>query len=158
MTEPTSQPNPWGHAATPFDALGGESVIRSIVEDFYDVVDAEAPVLRAMLPKDDTTSRRKLGDYLIEWTGGPALYSVERGHPRMRMRHMPFVITETDAVVWLGCMAKALDANSVEGPVRGFLDERLRALALHMVNTDADDPRADDRRSLDIRSTSKDPT
>jgi hemoglobin len=142
----------WGSAATPFEALGGETVIRGVVEDFYDLVNAEAPVLRAMLPKDDSTSRRKLGDYLIEWTGGPALYTPVRGHPRMRMRHMPFVITETDAVDWFRCMGMALDGRGISGPVRSFLDERLRALALHMVNTDEDDPKTQDRRSLDLRT------
>lgn len=125
----------WGDAPTPFEELGGERVIRSIVEDFYDLIEAEAPVLRAMLPKDDSASRRKLGDYLIEWTGGPALYTHVRGHPRMRMRHIPFVITNSDARQWLGCMAKALDANEVDGDVREFLDQRIEQLAWHMVNS-----------------------
>lgn len=126
-------------------------MIRSIVEDFYDIVALDAPVLRAMLPSDDSTSRRKLGDYLIEWTGGPGLYTPVRGHPRMRMRHRPFVITEPDALDWLACMAKALDAKGVEGHVRAFLDDRLHALALHMVNADADDPRTEQRRMLEVR-------
>lgn len=154
MNDTTDQQpaNAWGEAATPYDALGGEAVIRAVVEDFYDAINADAPILRAMLPKDDSGSRRKLGDYLIEWTGGPALYTPVRGHPRMRMRHMPFTITAPDAVVWLACMAKALDANHVSGTVRLFLDERLTALAMHMVNTDEDDPRTAQRRSLDLRT------
>ncbi|KAA3635277.1 MAG: hypothetical protein DWP92_11300, partial [Armatimonadetes bacterium] len=82
---------------------------------------------------------RKLGDYLIEWTGGPALYTPERGHPRMRMRHEPFVITETDAATWLACMAKALDRQNVKGEVRSFLDDRIHALAFHLVNAASDD-------------------
>lgn len=158
MSDTTGQQpaNAWGDAATPFEALGGEEVIRSVVEDFYDAVDAEAPTLRAMLPKDDSGSRRKLGDYLIEWTGGPALYTPARGHPRMRMRHMPFTITESDAVDWLACMASSLDANGVSGPVRSFLDGRLTALALHMVNTEENDPGLATRRSLDLRTAPKD--
>lgn len=142
--------HPWGDAATPFEALGGEPVIRSIVEDFYDLIDAEAPVLRAMLPKDDSTSRRKLGDYLVEWTGGPALYTPVRGHPRMRMRHMPFVIAQSDAQEWLDCMRRALDMNDVKGDVRTFLDQRIEQLALHLVNADDDDPQTDVRRSLSV--------
>lgn len=145
-------PHAWGDAPTPFEGLGGEAAIRAIVDDFYDTIDSEAPVLRAMLPKDDATSRRKLGDYLVEWTGGPALYTPVRGHPRMRMRHMPFVITESDARQWLGCMAVALDTNDVDGDVRQFLDHRLEQLALHMINSSEDDPRTSDRRNLQLRA------
>lgn len=131
MTETT---HAWGDATTPFDAIGGESKIRAIVDTFYDRIDNEAPVLRAMLPKDDSTSRRKLADYLVEWTGGPALYTPERGHPRMRMRHMPFSIGEFEVGEWLACMKYALDMNGVSGPIRTFLDEKITALAHHMQN------------------------
>ena len=131
MTETT---HAWGDAATPFDAIGGEAKIRAIVHTFYDRIDSDAPVLRAMLPKDDSTSRRKLADYLVEWTGGPALYTPERGHPRMRMRHMPFVIGESEVKAWLACMKYALDTLEVNGSVRAFLDERITALAHHMQN------------------------
>jgi hemoglobin len=140
----------WGDAATPFDAMGGEPKIRAVVETFYDLIDERAPVLRAMLPKDDSTSRRKLGDYLVEWTGGPALYTPVRGHPRMRMRHMPFVITEQDAHQWLECMSEAFDQHGVGGDVRAFLDERIKQLAHHMVNAAADDPRTRDRRRIRV--------
>lgn len=125
---------PWGDEPTPFAAIGGEVVIRSIVDDFYDAIDADAPTLRAMLPANDAVSRDKLYAYLVEWTGGPALYSPDRGHPRMRARHLPFSIGETEVEVWLGCMEKALDANEINGDVRVFLDDRIGALALHMRN------------------------
>jgi hemoglobin len=124
----------WGDAPTPFDEIGGQDTIRSVVEAFYDVIDAEAPVLRAMLPANDATSRRKLADYLVEWTGGPALYSPVRGHPRMRARHLPFAIGEAEVELWLSCMGKALDANGVTGQIRTFLDERIDGLAWHMRN------------------------
>lgn len=126
--------NAWGAAATPFDALGGEEKIRAVVERFYDVIDEDAPVLRAMLPSDDSVSREKLYEYLVEWTGGPDLYSSHRGHPRLRMRHLPFTIGEEEIETWLRCMARALDDSSVEGPVRDFLDEKVGALAHHMRN------------------------
>lgn len=131
MPEPT---HAWGDEATPFDALGGETVIRSIVDDFYDLVDADAPTLRAMLPKDDSVSRDKLYAYLVEWTGGPALYSPDRGHPRMRARHLPFAIGPDEVDAWLRCMNQALDKNSIEGDVRVFLDDRIGSLAQHMRN------------------------
>jgi hemoglobin len=126
--------HPWGSFETPFDALGGEARIRAIVDRFYDIIDADAPVLRAMLPKDDSVSRDKLHAYLVEWTGGPALYTPTRGHPRMRMRHIPFAIGETEVETWLACMMRSLDDSGVTDPVRAFLDDRLTALAHHMRN------------------------
>jgi hemoglobin len=125
---------PWGAFDTPFDALGGEPTIRAVVDRFYDIIDAEAPTLRAMLPADDSVSRDKLNAYLVEWTGGPALYTPSRGHPRMRARHLPFAIGPVEVRTWLTCMARALDDCDVSGPVRAFLDERLTALAHHMRN------------------------
>ncbi|MFO7700612.1 MAG: group II truncated hemoglobin [Acidimicrobiia bacterium] len=126
--------HPWGLADTPFDELGGEETIRAIVDRFYDIIDADAPVLRAMLPSNDSVSRDKLHAYLVEWTGGPALYSPTRGHPRMRARHLPFPIGEDEVLQWLDCMARALDDARIEGPLRSFLDERLTSLAHHMRN------------------------
>jgi hemoglobin len=128
--------NSWGPSDTPFEALGGEETVRSIVDRFYDIVDSDAPVLRAMLPKNDATSRDKLTAYLIEWTGGPALYSTERGHPRMRMRHAPFEIGPYEVETWLACFAQSLDDNGVSGEIREFLDTRVAALAHHMQNVD----------------------
>lgn len=126
--------NPWGDEPSPFDALEGEDRIRRIVDRFYDIIAEDAPTLRAMLPKDDSTSRNKLHAYLVEWTGGPAMYSVERGHPRMRMRHMPFKIGDPEVELWLGCMGRSLDENDVDGEVRTFLDGKIMALAHHMKN------------------------
>ena len=131
MTEPK---HAWGDEDTPFEALGGEKVVRSIVDDFYDLVDADAPTLRAMLPRDDTVSRDKLYAYLVEWTGGPALYSPERGHPRMRARHLPFAIGADEVDAWLRCMNQSLDKNNIDGDVRVFLDDRIVGLAHHMRN------------------------
>ena len=124
----------WGDEPTPYDALGGEAKIRSVVERFYDLIDADAPTLRAMLPKDDSVSRQKLFMYLVEWTGGPELYTPERGHPMMRKRHLPFAIGHDEVETWLACMGQSLDENLVEGPVRAFLDEKITALAWHMRN------------------------
>ena len=126
--------NPWGPHVTPFDALGGQDRIRFIVDRFYDIVDVDAPNLRAMLPADDAVSRQKLHEYLVEWTGGPALYSSHRGHPRMRMRHMPFVIGEHEVQEWLTCFGRSLDDNEVTGAVREFLDAKVTALGHHMQN------------------------
>lgn len=130
----TESQHSWGEERTPFDALGGEDRIRSIVDRFYDIVDADAPTLRAMLPVDDSVSRDKLHAYLVEWTGGPELYTPQRGHPMMRRRHLPFPIGANEVETWLACMGRALDDVNVTGRIRVFLDEKLTALAWHMQN------------------------
>ncbi len=126
--------HPWGNEPTPFDALGGEACVRAIVERLYDLIDSDAPTLRAMLPVDDSVSRQKLSLYLIEWTGGPEVYTADRGHPMLRKRHLPFAIGADEVETWLACMSRALDDNDVDGQVREFLDEKLTALAWHMQN------------------------
>jgi hemoglobin len=124
----------WGPEATPYEALGGEESIRLLVDRFYDIVDADAPTLRAMLPANDSVSRDKLYAYLVEWTGGPDLYSATRGHPRLNKRHLPFAIGKDEVSSWLQCMARALDDTDVQGRVREFLDQRLTDLAQRMQN------------------------
>jgi hemoglobin len=133
MTPPVSG-NPWGPEATPYEAIGGEDAVRSLVEAFYDRIDAESPVLRAMLPRDDSGSRQKLYEFLSGWMGGPDLYVEKRGHPQLRMRHFPFPIGDEEAKEWMRCMRLAMEGTAVRGDVRGFLEARLVPLADHMVN------------------------
>ena len=94
---PPTDGKPWGEAATPYEEIGGEDGVRRLVETFYDRVDAESPTLRAMLPRDDTGSRQKLFEFLSGWIGGPQLYIERRGHPKMRLRHLPFAIGIAEA-------------------------------------------------------------
>jgi len=110
MTEASS---PWGPFDTPYEAIGGQDKIRSIVDRFYDIIDADAPNVRSLLP---------------------ALYTPERGDPRMKMRHNPFAIGGAEVESWLICFGRALDDNGIEGDIRSFLDERFTALAHHMQN------------------------
>ena len=126
--------NPWGPEVTPYEAIGGEDSVRSLVEAFYDRIDAESPRLRAMLPRDDSGSRRKLFEYLSGWLGGPNLYIEKRGHPRLRMRHIAFPIGSDEAEEWMRCMRLAMTETEVSGDVARFLDDRLSSLASHMEN------------------------
>ena len=131
---PPTDGKPWGEAATPYEEIGGEDGVRRLVETFYDRVDAESPTLRAMLPRDDTGSRQKLFEFLSGWLGGPQLYIERRGHPRMRLRHLPFAIGAAEAQEWLRCMGEAMDDCGFDGPLRRYLDVRFQQMALHMVN------------------------
>lgn len=132
--KPRDSRNPWGDAANPYEALGGDEPVRRLVDAFYDIVEEESPVLRAMLPRNTSTSRQKLYEYLSGWLGGPPLYTEKRGHPRLRMRHMPFSIGPEEAEEWMRCMRAAMERVGVEGLTREFLDSKLGPLAVHMIN------------------------
>jgi len=135
--EPMSPPqdgNLWGPEATPYEAIGGAQPVRDLVEAFYDRIDAESPDLRAMLPRDDSGSRQKLFEFMSGWLGGPNLYAEKRGHPKLRMRHLPFSIGGDEAEEWMRCMRLAMDDVEVTGDLRAFMDTRLGELSDHMRN------------------------
>ncbi len=131
---PPQGAHPWGDAATPYEELGGEAVVRKLVDRFYDRIRDDSPSLRAMHPADDSNSRRNLFEYFSGWMGGPNLYADRKGHPRLRMRHLPFAIGENEANEWLRCMRGAIDDIGIPDPLRGYLDLRLEQTAQHMRN------------------------
>ena len=133
---PPGSAHPWGDAATPYDELGGESPLRRLVDCFYDRMASHSPSLRAMHPADDTNSRRNLFEFLSGWLGGPNLYAERKGHPRLRMRHLPFAIGEPEAEEWMRCMRYALDEVGVTEPLRSYVDTRLEQTARHVRNSD----------------------
>jgi hemoglobin len=120
----------------PFDVLGGENAVRALVDRFYDLMDTrpEARVIRAMHPADLATSRDHLHWFLVGYLGGPPLYMDRRGHPRLRARHLPFVIDLAARDAWLGCMNQAIDEQVVDPDLRRFLREQLARVADHMRN------------------------
>ncbi len=118
---------------TPFEALGGEPVLSSLVDTFYQYV-ANHPDLHHLFPDDLRETARKQKQFLTQFLGGPSLYLEEHGHPMLRARHMPFVITPIQAEAWLSCMKKAMDDIGIDGSIREYLFERLTMTAHHMVN------------------------
>ena len=128
--------HPWGDKVTPYDELGGEHVLRALVDRFYDLMDETSPGLRAMHPADDSNSRRNLFDFLSGWMGGPNLYIERKGNPMLRMRHARFAIGSEEATEWMRCMRQAFDDVAVPEPLRGYLDVRLDRTAHHVRNTD----------------------
>ena len=126
--------HPWGDADTPYEELGGEDALVRLVDAFYDTMDASSPRLREMHPRDDSTSRRNLFEFLSGWMGGPDLYTERKGHPRLRMRHLPFTIGDTEAAEWMRCMRGAFDEIKLSGPLRAYLDSQLDQTARHVRN------------------------
>jgi hemoglobin len=93
---------------TLYDAAGGMPFFEALVGRFYDGV-ATDPILRPLYPEPDLAgARRRLTLFLAQYWGGPRTYDEERGHPRLRMRHMPFAIGPTERDAWLRLMRDAI--------------------------------------------------
>ena len=108
---------------TPFEWIGGEDKVRALVERFYDLMDLEPRYsqLRASHGSTLADARQKLFWFLCGWLGGPQHYQERFGHPRLRMRHMPFSIGIAERDQWLACMDQAMSEIGID-PV---LHERL---------------------------------
>jgi hemoglobin len=106
---------------TVFEVLGGESGVRALVDAFYDRMDREPAYagIRALHPAELSGSRDKLFWFLCGWSGGPEHYVQRFGHPRLRARHLPFVIRSAERDQWLHCMRQAMQDRA--------LDESLQA-------------------------------
>lgn len=96
---------------TPYQTLGGESTLRQLVERFYYYMDTlpQAAKIRQLHPQDLANAQNKLFMFLSGWLGGPDLFQPQFGHPRLRMRHLPFAIDDSARDAWMLCMQKALD-------------------------------------------------
>lgn len=98
-----------GDAPTFYDSVGGHDTFEALVSGFYARV-AHDPVLSAIYPDHDwAAAAQRLLMFLEQYWGGPHTYSELRGHPRLRMRHAPFVIDTTARDIWLTHMRAALD-------------------------------------------------
>ena len=122
---------------TPYDRLGGEPVLRTLVARFYQLMDTlpEAETIRAMHPPDLSSSEEKLFMFLSGWLGGPSLYIERYGHPFLRKRHLPFRIASPERDAWMHCMRQAMDETVSDEQLRSALDEAFNGMADHMRNT-----------------------
>jgi hemoglobin len=91
-----------------FDRVDGECFFIELVDHFYQGV-AGDPLLRPLYPDDLVEARSHLALFLVQYWGGPPTYNETRGHPRLRMRHVPFVIGPLERDAWLGHMHAAVD-------------------------------------------------
>ncbi|TDQ42140.1 globin [Aureibacillus halotolerans] len=122
---------------SPYDMIGGENVVKDLVEKFYQRVSSH-PELSPIFPEDLTETRRKQVQFMTQFLGGPSLYTEEHGHPRLRARHLPFQITPSRAQAWLECMQLALSETEADEHEKRMLFERLKHTAQHMINTPQD--------------------
>jgi hemoglobin len=120
-----------------YEAVGGEETFRRLVSRFYQEV-ARDPLLRPVYPsKDLGPAEEHLRLFLIQYWGGPATYSEQRGHPRLRMRHVRFAIGEAERDAWLRHMRTALDELALDEVRDAQLWDYLVMAAHSLVNQQA---------------------
>ena len=130
---------------TLYDRVGGRPTFDRLVEAFYEGV-AQDPPLRALYPEEHLAAAAdRLRLFLEQYFGGPTTYQEQRGHPRLRMRHVAFQVTPEQRDRWLHHMLDALDSLALpEADAADMRDYFVRA-AHFMVNTEAPVPFGDAR-------------
>ena len=118
---------------TVFEVVGGQPFFDALVDHFYARVELD-PVLRPLYPPDLEPGRRALALFLGQYFGGPATYSAEKGHPRLRMRHAPFVIGGAERDAWLAAMLAALDEGDAPEVAAVLMRDYFTMAATAMIN------------------------
>ena len=123
-----------------YEAVGGAETFSKIVGRFYEEVKTDE-VLRPLYPEEDLESgaaERRLRMFLEQYWGGPQTYSSERGHPRLRMRHVPFKVGPLERDAWLRCMKTAIgsvDDATIDADHRKALTDYFEMAANSLMNS-----------------------
>ena len=110
---------------TVYELVGGQEFFDDLVDRFYDAVERDQR-LRPLYPRDLRPSRRRLAGFLAQYWGGPPRYSETRGHPRLRMRHMPFAIGEVERQAWMEHMTASLEVATIADETGSRLPPEIR--------------------------------
>jgi hemoglobin len=119
--------------ASAADRAGGIEAFARLVDAFYERVEQD-PVLRPMYPDDLEPGKRHLALFLAQYFGATDVYSSERGHPRLRMRHAPFPIDGEAAGRWAAHMLDALAAQGFPPEVHAEIEEYVFRATPSLVN------------------------
>lgn len=113
----------------------GEDGFARLVAAFYARVPAD-DVLGPMYPADDMAgAEARLRDFLVGRFGGPPRYEQQRGHPRLRMRHLPFRLDQRARDRWVALMEAALDEAALPADAAAVLREFFQHMATFLMNT-----------------------
>ncbi len=117
-----------------YDQVGGHETFQRLVHEFYLGV-ADDPELRAIYPEEDLgPAEGRLRMFLEQYFGGPTTYSEQRGHPRLRMRHVPYAVTPTQRDRWLRHMLHALDSLDLDERQDALMRDYFTRAAYALVN------------------------
>src|SRR5712692_7063850 len=121
---------------TVYELAGGMAAFVRLADSFYDRV-AEDPLLRPLFPTDFAAPKERLALFLAQYFGGPTTYSDQRGHPRLRMRHLPFRIGQPERDAWLKQMTAAVESLDLAPGVRKALLDYFETASTAMINQPA---------------------
>ncbi|WP_082358155.1 globin [Arthrobacter alpinus] len=126
------------YSDTFYGQVGGHETFKKIIHVFYQGIAAD-PVLRAMYAEEDLgPAEHRMLMFIEQYWGGPRTYLEERGHPRLRMRHVPFAITPEARDRWLAAMRAGLDAVEISPLHEATLWDYLERAAASLVNAPSD--------------------
>ena len=121
------------HEAEVFQAVGEEGFAR-LVRAFYRQVEHD-DILGPMYPKEDMHgAEERLRDFLVGRFGGPTRYIEQRGHPRLRARHMPFPVTPAARDRWMQLMTNAMNEAQLHPDAADILNQFFDQMATFMIN------------------------
>ena len=124
---------------TYYEDFGGHETFAQLVHEFYRGV-AQDDALRALYPEDDLgPAEERLRMFFEQYWGGPTTYSEQRGHPRLRMRHLPFTVTPDMRDRWLLHMMNAVDTLDLAPEHDDLLRDYLTRAAYSLVNAPGPD-------------------
>lgn len=115
------------------DLAGGPDAFVRLVDAFYDRVEQDT-ALRPMYPEDLEPGKQHLALFLAQYFGATDLYSSQRGHPRLRMRHAPFPIDLDAASRWATHMLDAVADQGFPAEVRAAIEEYVIRATPTLVN------------------------
>ncbi|MEX2328426.1 MAG: globin [Nitriliruptoraceae bacterium] len=121
------------HPHDVYERLGGVDAFVAIVESFYARVERD-DLLRPQYPADLEPGKERLARFLAQYFGGGDVYSRDRGHPRLRMRHAPFVITPEVAGRWATHMSAAIRDQGLDDDVESILLRYVEQATPTMIN------------------------
>lgn len=117
-----------------YEFLGGDEIFIKLVEVFYSRVEQD-PILRPMFPKNMEPGKKRQYEFLIQYFGGPTIYSDQRGHPRLGRRHAPYPINNQAAQAWLSHMLVAMDEVGIPEPAHSLMSDYFKRAAMFLINT-----------------------
>ncbi len=127
------QPPPYGHKDATFQAAGGETGIRALVDSFYDLMSSKPEYQKIYNWHPDADSARdKLARFLCGWTGGPRRYHEKYGSINIPKVHAHLAISSVEKQMWIDCMEEALAAQPYDDQLKQYLLVQLAVPAEHV--------------------------
>jgi hemoglobin len=112
----------------------GEDGFRQLIHAFYKQIPSDEILGPMYQGRDLAAAEKRLCDFLIYRFGGPPKYIEERGHPRLRMRHAPFVIEQAGRDRWMKLMGNAFAEVVLPAEAAAVLRTFFESSATAMIN------------------------